>query len=533
MFVNPFDVMEVDGGQPPSYPEAKKASKKALLKFKLSDTGAVEVGDARIERADFIKAVDALSDEEKLDYYYALHHEHGDLNRFLTSGDSAFFYSDHQASLFKHEGFQRFVSSSFADQFGPLLARAVDEQSASATKALLSRTDLLLPEDKEKAYKPASRKLTIVEDKIRSVAEEDEQALSNRLHERSNRNDTDHLERHFNVEVLNVLPPYFESNCTGIAKATRQLGVRVFNELDDLDAAMEIINLAASIDATAIAQRAITKSKETLTEIKEERAFAEKYKDKLQQWGQVISSLNSLAEDLQSDNFPHRKPVAATVHELVDVDALNSLPGGFNDLRQHVAFTLRNLSVAVWNYQEDMESAFSIIETAKKIDVLPEAHGQLEEDFQQLKEMRQDRRKNEKKHLESLAERYHQLAILIERIGEPGFSISDAGADIIDSEISVVLSDEIMAFILNASDQSARSEAFRKAQELLMTIADVLPQCAMTIAERLSKTLCSKSVPIDFEKVIDRAEQSQKEARGCLVFGILVVIAILILMFAS
>lgn len=532
MFVNPFDVMEVGGAEPPSYPEAKKASKKALLKFKLSDTGAVELGDARIERADFIKAVDALSDEEKLDYYYALHHEHGDLNRFLTSGDSAFFYSDHQVSLFKHEGFRRFISSSFAEQFGPLLARAVAEQNVCATKALLSRTDLLLPEDKERAYKPTSQKLTIVEEKVRSIAEKDEQELKEQLQRGGNHNDTRYHERYFDVEVLNVLPPYFESNCTGIAKATRQLSVRVFNELDDLDAAMEIIDSAASIDTTMIAQRTITRSREKLAEIKEERSFAEKHREKLQQWGKVIGRLNSLAESVQADDFSPRNPVAVTVRGIVDVEVLNSLPGGFNDLRNHIALSLRNLSVAVWNHQEDMESAFSIIETAKKINVFPEVRKQLEEDFQQLKETRRDIRRNEKKYLESLSERFQQLSKLVKRMKDSGFDIGDISANLIDKEINYVLSNDVMLFIEGASDQPARNKAFRKAHKLLMTIAEVLPQNAKTKAERLSKTLRSKSIPIDFDEVIEQAKRSQQQARGCLVSGILIAIVILFIMFA-
>lgn len=94
-----------------------------------------------------------------------------------------------------------------------------------------------------------------------------------------------------------------------------------------------------------------------------------------------------------------------------------------------------------------------------------------------------------------------------------------------------VLSNDVMLFIEGASDQPARNKAFRKAHKLLMTIAEVLPQNAKTKAERLSKTLRSKSIPIDFDEVIEQAKRSQQQARGCLVSGILIAIVILFIMF--
>ncbi len=116
-FVNPFELLDVAETDAVSI---KKAKKRKLAEFDLSDDGIIEVGNQKVTKSDFIRAIDELDNNDKAEFYLFVKNNPR-LNAFLTNGDISFFTNFRQESIYSDVNFINFVSPYFAEQYNKVL----------------------------------------------------------------------------------------------------------------------------------------------------------------------------------------------------------------------------------------------------------------------------------------------------------------------------------------------------------------------------------------------------------------------------
>jgi hypothetical protein len=86
-FINPFELLDISEVDPASI---KKAKRRKLTEFDLSDDGTIEFGGEKITKSDFIRVTDELDNSDKSEFYLFLANN-PQLNSFLTYRKTSFF----------------------------------------------------------------------------------------------------------------------------------------------------------------------------------------------------------------------------------------------------------------------------------------------------------------------------------------------------------------------------------------------------------------------------------------------------------
>ncbi|MGD9487147.1 MAG: hypothetical protein AB7W47_03955 [Calditrichaceae bacterium] len=123
-----------------------------------------------------------------------------------------------------------------------------------------------------------------------------------------------------------------------------------------------------------------------------ERKETEKYEPILKKFARIIIHSKKLIEQMDNKNT-NPKTVLEEIQQSVSIIELNSLPNVFDEVKIQFAYTLRNLSVAIWNAYNDEESAITLIILALEIDTPNEIIEKLDEEYNHLLSFREEKKK--------------------------------------------------------------------------------------------------------------------------------------------
>jgi hypothetical protein len=395
-FINPLDTLGFDVSADPDPAAIKKARRRLLVEIDLAG-GELKVGEVTLSRSDLVRALEDLDNEENVRLYHALQRLPG-LNRFLQSGDLAFFRNGGEYARSYDESLVRLVSPHFAKRYGQALARAVREREAELARDLTACAPLVTPADVPLADRPVDAVLgeirkdldTLWGDVKAELLDPEDALVRTRLL--------------VSVDALNALPPRFSTRRSHIARAIRNLAIAAFNVHDAVKPAYVLLSDAARIEASVDVAEDIARQLEVVREARDELLLREQYADEVAKCTDAMTSLHSLTRAVE-DGDVEPAEVLRRVSFLVDTRLLNSLPDALSVVVVQVALALRGLAVTLWNECDDALAARAVLSRALMIRLPPEAKQKLDEDKATLDRLMEERTRqleNEKADLRKL-----------------------------------------------------------------------------------------------------------------------------------
>ncbi|MCB9253009.1 MAG: hypothetical protein H6605_11110 [Flavobacteriales bacterium] len=116
----------------------------------------------------------------------------------------------------------------------------------------------------------------------------------------------------------------------------------------------------------------------------------QKLSDKLHQ---IRTNIDDESGEYEEENVDQ---VLDDIQSLVKVEVLNALPNYFQSIRNEIAQKIRNVSVAVFNNLNDAEEAMEIISFAIRLKISSLTKVNIEQDYEQIKEIYEERKESEK-----------------------------------------------------------------------------------------------------------------------------------------
>jgi len=264
-YINPFDLLKIKSENLSGIDSStiRKAKRTLLADIELSDNSTINHHGIELTKSDCIRVIDELDNEEKKEFHFFVF-QNPDLNSFLTKGDLRFFKTYKVESIYKLPEFLDFVSPFFIIQFDKQLCFNYKEQSINNVKLLLSVNPLVREADKEICFKSTYQTIKEIENEIIAI----EKGISNKVSPFI-KNDFDGLasiiSKKVNVDLLNLLPIYFQPLRNSLAMNIRWIARDIHNEPYEIyKPAFEIISIAYSIETEGLNNKEITKAYYTI-----------------------------------------------------------------------------------------------------------------------------------------------------------------------------------------------------------------------------------------------------------------------------
>ena len=361
-FLNPYEVLELDT---PDTSEVRKARRKKLTEFDLSDDGSIEFKNLKIHRADFLRATDDLDNEQKSQFYWSIKNN-PELSNFLSSGDTWFFVNYETQRIFNNPDFIEFISPYFAYQYNKVIFQTFNEGNASLLRKLVANPILVSPAQTDKTYQSLREFLNTQIQDLNQIKIDIENEESHYEEDNAEEVYTD-LQDLININIYNTLPSYFQSQRNDIAQKLRNISVAVFNDLNSSEVSLQIIKYTLQLSINNLTKQNLEKDYNQIAEIDKERAEAEKYSPLLLKYALAIRQLQELIQGTEKSN--NTNLLISKVNNIINIDELNNQPNVFDEIRNKVALSIRALSVEVFNENNDIETAISLIKIAQKVNV--------------------------------------------------------------------------------------------------------------------------------------------------------------------
>lgn len=360
-FINPYELLEIETFDTDII---RKAKRKKLTDFDLSDDGMIYFKNNKIHKADFLKITDELDNVQKSQFYWAIK-KVPDLNSFLSSGDSWFFISFQSQSIYDNALFIDFISPFFASQYNNLVFNTYQSNDNTLLKKLVRAPFLVNPSFIDQAYqrlrkhlKEQITTLNQIRIDIDNESIEYKEEAPNKVFE--------NLQGLINIPLLNTLPSYFQSQRNDIGQQLRNISVSIFNHLDNSHIALNIIQFALSLEINSLTKQNIENDLQQIRQIHQEREEAKKHAPVLLKYALALRELRSLIDNLKFDN--QIETLLDKVNSLINIEELNLRPSVFDEVRGQIALVMVSLSVEAFNEHRNIDVATSLIEHAQQLE---------------------------------------------------------------------------------------------------------------------------------------------------------------------
>jgi tetratricopeptide (TPR) repeat protein len=381
-FINPFELLDITEADAAVI---KKAKKRKLAEFDLSDDGIIEFGNQKVTKSDFIRVTDELDNKDKAEFYLFVKNN-PNLNNFLTIGDTSFFTKFRQESIYNDADFISFVSSYFAEQYNKVLLEVFQSDNLLLLKKIVANPPLVNSKDTDKAYRGLSQYLKNIEVELHDIRTEIDNEESYYDEDSVDELDAD-LREKANNDAINILPNYFQSQRNEIAQKIRNISVAVFNGLNNVEVALQLVSYALEFNTNNLTRQKLQKDYEQIKEIYESRQESERFSPELERYAGALILIVQLIKKVENDQIQPSLTLK-TANSLFSVTELNMLPDVFDEIREQLAMAIRGLSVAVWNKKSDIQVSLSLIFIAQQIKLKAEIKSQIDKAYTELSQLR-------------------------------------------------------------------------------------------------------------------------------------------------
>ena len=358
-FINPIELLGLRGHDVSaiSVDLVRKAKRKVLAEIELSENNLLEFNGLSLTRSDCERVIDELENADRREFYHYLSSNLA-LNNFLTTGDERIFESFTIDSIYSLPAFVSFISPYAVAGFDKSLHKAFTGGQAETMRAIL-RTQVLI----EASAIPLSYKSISIELENRTKAV---QEISDAIKENRYSEDPAVLPacilQQFPSAAINALPVYFQGLVQKAADTINILAIYIWHQYRLPAISKVITDHILTFEAENVNQSKYKTNLELYTDKSEALANA----PQLYAWIEKQSEIEQLYKGLKNKTI-ETKQIAARINELINVEAINTLPLFANEVRARIAFRIREIAVNSWNLNNDIDTALVLIDKAFRI----------------------------------------------------------------------------------------------------------------------------------------------------------------------
>ncbi|MBK9482694.1 MAG: hypothetical protein IPO02_12110 [Bacteroidetes bacterium] len=387
MYVNPIEILGLSNATDTTSIDneiVKKAKRKLFADIDLSDNGVFEYYGLQLTKGNCEKAIDELTNNDFKEFYLYLANNKP-LNEFLASGKEAIFKNFKQDSIFKLPEFVKFISPYFAPKFDKALLTAFENDNADLTKAILNTSSLIAQTDLNSAFKSVSNNIQ------NKIAEIDE--ITKDIKNEESSYDEDDIEDvvqlvkdHFPTNTLNCLPQYFQSQILKIANSINYLSNSIWDAFDTTQVPNDLTEYLLTLNIGGLDRPTFENNFKIISKKHNERLEQAKNAPLLKKWATVLLKVRDAIKKVENKTATSNEAYQ-NIKDLFDLSELNSLPPFADEIRTQIGYSIRSLSISIWNKQSDIKSALATINLALQINVDKEAKEKFKQDQTELSEL--------------------------------------------------------------------------------------------------------------------------------------------------
>ncbi|MBK7809405.1 MAG: hypothetical protein IPJ51_24450 [Saprospiraceae bacterium] len=385
-FINPIEILELENTDIAVIDNSilKKAKRKLFADIDLSDYGHLDYKGLSITKTDCEKVIDELENPNALEFYSHLV-SNKLLNDFLINGNERLFESFKQESIYKLPEFVKFINPYFSPKFDRAILKAFSDDDEERLRKILRTQVLISTADLNLAFKGLSVEIQNRLQKVDAITKE----IKNEETDYSDEDIDeviDLVKDLFPKELLNQLPPYFQSQINKIAASINFLQLAIWNEFGNSHVALSLLEHLLELNIESVSKPTFQKNYDIVKKKNEERVELEKNAPTLKKWASILLELQTQIKKVESKSV--QAPDAfEKVKQLISLSELNALPAFANEIRTQIGYSIRSLSISCWNNQNDMKSSLSLINFALQINVSDEAKLKFKQDKNELEEL--------------------------------------------------------------------------------------------------------------------------------------------------
>lgn len=275
-YMNPFQLLN-----PPEDSDLDELDPKAIQKLKKTLMQEIDLEDGKvswmpgivIDKSRAIGLCDELNYDEKKDWHWQVF-TNKSLLGFLTKGAHEHFFVNAHASELEtiariewDDDFLEWLGKMFAPQFDRVLTKAIDQGNAVLVECLLDGRRWVPESMVDDCFRSAQRAVERLVKPLNDMWENADTVKPTVIGVEG------HFKRGKLLEIMNLLPVFFEKQQNDAVHSVRGLAVKAFNVHDDIDLSRQIIELAKHFKfRSADANKTIEEDVEAIKElIREER----------------------------------------------------------------------------------------------------------------------------------------------------------------------------------------------------------------------------------------------------------------------
>jgi hypothetical protein len=387
MYVNPIEILGLSDAADISSIDneiVRKAKRKLFADIDLSDKGVFEYYGLELTKGNCEKAIDELTNNDYKEFYLYLANNKP-LNEFLASGKETIFKNFKQDSIFKLPAFVKFISPYFAPKFDKVLLTAFENDNSDLTKAILITSILIAQTDLNTAFKSVSNniqnKIAEIEEITKDIKNEES------AYEEENIEDVVQLVKdHFPANTLNCLPQYFQSQISKIATSINRLSNSIWDAFDTTQVPNDLTGYLLTLNIGGLDRPTFEDNFKIINKKNNERIEQAKNAPLLKKWATVLLTIRDAIKKVE-DKTRNSNEAYQNIKDLFDLGELNSLPTFADEIRTQIGYSIRSLSISIWNKQSDIKSALATINLALQINLDKEVKEKFKKDQTELSEL--------------------------------------------------------------------------------------------------------------------------------------------------
>lgn len=388
-FINPIEILGLNTADINSIDSAaiKKAKRKLFADIDLSEDGQFNYKGLKLTKSVCEKAIDGLDDPERKEFYsYLLTNE--PLNNFLASGNEQLFNNFKQDGIFKLDEFINFISPYYSVRFDRSITNAFKRNNSNLFRSILRTQFLISKADISSAFKSLGNELLLRIEEVDNITSE----IKNEETDYTDEDIDEVIERiegYFPIELLNSLPPYFQSQINKIASSINYLSIAIWNEFSSAFVPMKLLESVLALNIESVSKPTFEKNHRIYKKKHEEQLEDEQNSPVLMKWAEFLIQLRETNDKIEEKTI-NPKEAEASINA-INIQELNSIPSFGDEIRKALANTIRGISVSMWNKHNDIDTSVRTINKALAINLSTETKDKLLLDLKKLNELKKER----------------------------------------------------------------------------------------------------------------------------------------------